>query len=375
MATYISKQSGLWSSASTWLTAANGTFSPTADAGAAPQSGAGDRFIIRGGNVVEYDVIGEFGDDGSYWPSSDDNLLLNAIALSATNSTLKVSRTTSTSLSCRGSIGIGNGCIFDWGTTTDPLTASGVTSEIILGTNSSTISTTLSTRCRSFIANPPFNSNNRINVTVCGKSKTRNTTLSGNHTTGSTTITAVDVTGWNVGDRIVIEPPRFDNSTYINMPIQLSTVNITNINGNVVTLNTPLETNYSSGLAVGNFSSNITIKPARFIPGNLANPSPAAATQQRPVAAGFVLSLGSNLNSVIDIRNVSFENLIGDGTVLADNNNATNPNGCFAPLHFNIADGLVPVTLDNIYFFPIKIMQQISFVFFKNQQFLILLKI
>jgi hypothetical protein len=42
MATYISNQTGNWSTASTWVTAAAGTFSPTAAAGAPPQSGGGD---------------------------------------------------------------------------------------------------------------------------------------------------------------------------------------------------------------------------------------------------------------------------------------------------------------------------------------------
>ena len=338
MATYISNQTGLWSSASTWLTAAAGTFSPTAAAGAAPQSGAGDQFIIRGGNIVTYDIVGEFGNDGSYFgiSTSDVKFLSNAIAISGTGSTLKCHRANTTSLSCRGSIQVGYGAIFDWGTTTDPVTAN---SELIFGTYSNAMSaigsgtvaiSARAGRCGVFTRNNTL-TNYHI-ITMCGSNKTRNTVLSGNASSGTNTITAVDVTGWKIGDKVVIEPHDLNSTTLINLP--LSSYTISNISGNVVTLNTNLPYTYPSGLSVGNFSSNITYKPAAFISGT------------NPVACGPQIVTGQNTLATYFIKNVSFENLTQPTN---DNDNAT-PSSTFGSCYGDIGNALTPITFDSVSF-------------------------
>jgi hypothetical protein len=145
--TYFSKQSGPWSSAGTWQTGPVNATQPTGDAAQAPQSGGGDKIIIRGGYTVEYDVVGVFGDGAFY--ATNDALLESAtdaailasagIILSAGN--LKAHRTISTSLTSHGNIFINwgpNKPTLDWGSSTDPISAAGVTSEIVLGLPSDT---------------------------------------------------------------------------------------------------------------------------------------------------------------------------------------------------------------------------------------------
>lgn len=330
MATYISKQSGLWSSASTWLTAAAGTFTPTANAGVPPQSGAGDRFIIRGGNVVEYDVIGEFGDDGSFFTNSDSSFLSNAICLSGTGSTLKCARNITTSLSCRGSIVVGYNSIFDWGTSDNPVTAN---SEIVLGTQSSTLATSISSlRGRCGIFNRQGVGSNAVTMTICGNSKTRSCFLSGNHVINTTSLTATDVTGWNIGDRVLIEPHTLNSISFPNMNI-VPNVRITNINGNIVTIDTPLTYAYPSGSSIGNYSSNITLRPGvLFTDGSNAFP--------------IRLELGSSLNSKYSFKNFSIENLINNGN---DNSNASMVT--FGALYADIGGALINFEFDNMSFY------------------------
>jgi len=332
MATYISNQSGNWSTASTWVTAAAGSFSPSAAAGAPPQSNGGDRFIIRNGHVVTYDTTGEFGDDGSYFASAttDAKFLSNAIVLSGAGSTLKAHRTNATSLSCRGSIVVGYGSSFDWGTTSDPVTAN---AELIFGTYSSAMSTISSRagRCGLFTRNNTLT--NYHTITMCGNNKTRNTTLSGTANTGSSTITAGDVTGWKVGDKIVIEPHIISSSStgLLNLSSVFSTT-INNINGNVITLASPLSNTYPSGLYVGNFSSNISYKSAAFITGT------------NPVACGPQIVAGQNALCNYIFKNVSFENLTQP---TFDNDNASIP-ATFGMCFADIGNTPNPITFDGV---------------------------
>ncbi len=296
MATYISKQSGLWSSVSTWLTAANGTTTPTADAGQVPQSGGGDKIIIRGADtVVEYDVVGVFG-DGTASPippnaiSTDAQLLTNAICLSGGK--LKASRTVSTSLTADGSISINNrnNAWFDWGTSSDPISANGVTAELVQGVAATATRFGISVRS----TQNPDNGVEYSSVTFCGRNKTRNTQLDGPHSTGTNTLSVLDCTNWDVGDILVLEPPFIPAPATPNI---LAT--ITNINGNVVTINTTLNANFPSGVYVGNFSSNVTIRPGIE---SISNGS----------SNGYGLFINANGNSSLyDIRNCSFTGFHG----------------------------------------------------------------
>jgi hypothetical protein len=296
MATYISKQSGLWSSATTWLTAAAGTFTPTADAGAPPQSGGGDKIIIRGADtVVEYDVNGVFG-DGTVSPiaptsiSTDVQVLSNAICLSGGK--LKASRTISTSLTANGTISINNrdGAWFDWGTSSDPISANGVTAELVQGV--AAIATRFGISVRS--TQSPDNGVEYSSVTFCGKHKTRNTQLDGPHSTGTNTLSVLDCTNWEVGDIVVLEPP------YVPAPATPNILaTITNINGNVVTISNTLNANFPSGVYVGNFSSNVTIRPGiDSISGGSSN--------------GYGVFINTNGNSSLyEFKNCSFTNFHG----------------------------------------------------------------
>lgn len=307
MPTYISKQSGLWSSASTWLTAAAGTFAPTADAGVPPQSGARDKIIIRGANtVVIYDVNGEFGDGTATQSNTytEAGVLANAIVLSGGK--LQASRTTSTSLTSYGSIALNRSTMpwFDWGTTTDPVSA--VTAELVFG------SASLSAAGDS-VKYGLYGWNSQVSdytgaglleshsITIVGKTKTRNTRLDRFHSTGTSQLSVLDCTGWEVGDRITVEIP------HLFAPFITNTIgNITNISGNVVTINTTLNANCPSGVYVGNFSSNITIRPGVVAVGGVVT--------NNCNSHGIQFNTNGN-NSLYEFKNFSMVNFQG-GTAL-----------------------------------------------------------
>lgn len=243
MAVFISNQSGLWSSASTWLTAASGTLSPTAPAGNAPQSGGGDKFIIRGGHIVEYDVSGEFGDGGNVYTTSLTVLTGNAIILSGGE--LKCSRTTNNALTANGTLVVAPSGYFNWGTSTDPITA--INSTITLGK-------ALTGRGCIYLytansATVPVNNK----FYVYGKEKTTNTYLTVSGLSGSSVITVNDTNGWNVGDRLVIE-----TESVANISTRTLVTSITSISGNNVGISPTLNESKSTFKKVGNFTKNIT---------------------------------------------------------------------------------------------------------------------
>ena len=279
MAIYLSKQSGLWSSASTWLTgmpsstfSTNGAMSAIGDSSLPPQSGARDKIIIRGANtVVTYDVNGEFGDGTATQSNTytEAGVLNNAIVLSGGK--LQASRTTSTSLTSYGSITLNKTTTpwFDWGTTSDPVSA--VTANLVFG--SASLSATVdsakyglygwNSQVSDYTGTGLLESHS---ITIVGKTKTRNTRLDGFHASGTSQLTVLDCTGWEVGDRIVVEIP------HLSAPFITNTIgNITNISGNVVTINPALNANCPAGVYVGNFSSNITIRPGVSAVGGLTN--------------------------------------------------------------------------------------------------------
>lgn len=346
MATYISRTNGDWSSVTTWLTAAAGTLTPTANAGQPPQSGAGDQIIIKNGNIVTYDVIGEFGNDGSYFTNSNAKTLLNAIVITDSGSTLKAHRTISTSLSVRGSLVVDNNCSFDWGTVSDPVVAT--SAELVFGTASpallsstqvvNSITVALSTRSRcGLFTRTPSDATKYHKISFCGISKTRNAFLNGIALAGTTTLTSTDVTGWLVGDRITIEPHTVDSSIAgysVNLPT-LSSARISNIIGNVVTIDKPLPFTYQSGLAIGNFSNNITYKTGLYY----VNTS----TFLTPFAFGPFFTICQNISGIYDIRNVTFENV---QQATADNENIV-PN-TWGMISHDLNGGLSPFNVDNV---------------------------
>ena len=308
MAIYISKQSGLWSSASTWLTGTpSATYSQNAsieaigDAGLPPQSGDNDRIIIRGNHIVEYDVQGSFG-NGSTGNITSDVSLLNTCAIILSAGTLKASRSQTTSLTVNGQIGIHyNGCWFDWGTQTDPI-PSNISSTIIFGLP--TDATANRSGFRSFNSTAPDSRTQYNKVTICGSAKTRNTQLANFHSSGTTVLSVLDCTNWVVGDRVIVEIPPTP-APFTSVPANTIAF-ITDINGNEVTISTGLLSNCVSGVCVGNFSSNVTLKPGMATVG---------ALNTNCNAFGFIINpngLGPNNEiSTYEFRNISLENFAG----------------------------------------------------------------
>lgn len=295
MATFISNQSGLWSAASTWLTAAAGTLTPTAPAGSAPQSGGGDKFIIRGGHVVTYDVVGIWGDETSTYITGNTLTTMgstNAIVLSA--GTLKASRTTNTELTARGNITIGVSGSFDWGTTSDPLTTN---ANITLHYMPQLSALSASQGAAGLYLMGGGNADNQPvynSISINGKPKLRNTALSVSAANGSSTITVVSATGWEVGDRLCIATDLIVNrgSTTIGV---LSSTTIQSMTGNSITISPALNTSRSAGTCVSNFTSNVNIKTFN------------------PLYGSYGLYLFPNSVATIDINNVYIGSGVGAG--------------------------------------------------------------
>jgi hypothetical protein len=281
MAVYISKQSGLWSSASTWLTAAAGTLTPTADAGQAPQSGGGDKIVIARNHIVTYDLIGEFGDQTStYVTTIASNISANAICLSG--GTLKASRTNNTGLTARGTIIIAQSGTLDWGTTIDPLTT---TSNIVLNyhTNAAILST--SSGAAGIYLYGSGTSNFYNNIYINGLNKKRNTYLTVSANNGSNVISVESVSGWNIGDKLLIQSELLSSITSVNILSALSST-IVGITGLNVEISPVLNISRSSGRAVSNFSGNINI------------------TSFNRLYPSYGIFLVEGASSIIDINNI-----------------------------------------------------------------------
>lgn len=311
MAVYISQQSGLWSSASTWLTAANGTVTPTANAGQAPQSGGDDRIVISRTHIVTYDVIGEFGDGSSTYTFGSTASVNNAIILSGGE--LRCSRTTNTELSAKGTIVVAPSGYLNWGTESDPVTA--VTSKITLNSYPSLSVGGFSIVGRSGIY--LFNSNNLAvltynKISICGKEKTRNTYLTLSGLSGSTLISVNNATNWEIGDRLIIEAEAVSAIA----TGTLTATFITGISGNDISINPGLNENKSVSRRVSNFSSNILV------------------TSKFKDAPSYGFNLPLNAKSEFNVQNCSFED-IGANSWLALSSSTVLLNAMNGP--FNIA--------------------------------------
>jgi hypothetical protein len=251
MAWYISKQSGLWSSATTWLTAIS-SLSPTASASQPPQSGGGDKIIIAPNHVVEYDTIGLFGDGSSAY-SFAGTISPNAIMLSGGE--LKCSRSVNTELSAYGTLVVLASGFLNWGTESDPITT--VNSTVTLNSYPTVTIGGQPIIGRSGVYLFNVNSttspvNNKISV--FGKEKTVNTYLTLSALSGSTLITVNSASNWQIGDKLVIETEAISAIS----TRTLSSTFITGITGNNIQISPSLNENKSASKRVSNFSSNIT---------------------------------------------------------------------------------------------------------------------
>jgi len=303
MATYISNQTGLWSSANTWLTAAAGTLTPTATAGAAPQSFGFDKILIRGGHTVTYDVSGCFGDQTSTYGAGaattgtqTNTISANAIILSG--GTLKASRTTNNiELTACGTIVIGFSGVLDWGTTADPLLSSAnITLHYMQNLTGLSALSASSNSAGIYLYQGGANISYGQHMYICGKTKLRNTTLATSASSGSTVISVVSATGWEAGDKLIIATEAI---SAINTGGVLSATNIVSMTGNNITISVPLNTSRSAGTCVGNFTSNVNIK---------------SYNGQYP---SFGMYMVPNTDSIISINNCRFADLANSGTTIA----------------------------------------------------------
>ena len=299
MAVYISNQTGLWSAASTWLTAAAGTFSPTAAAGQPPQSFGFDKIVVRGGHTVTYDVQGCFGDQTSTYGAGvgttgigTNTISANAIVLSG--GTLKASRTNNIELTACGTIVIAPSGVLDWGTTADPLTANAnITLHFMQNLTGLSALSASSNSAGIYMYQGTTNVSYNHHIYICGKSELRNTTLATSAANGATVISVVSATGWEVGDKLIIATEAISAINTVGVGV-LSATNIVSMTGNNITISTPLNTSRSAGTCVGNFTSNVNIK---------------SYSGQYP---SFGMYMVPSVDSIISINNCRFAD-IGNG--------------------------------------------------------------
>jgi hypothetical protein len=274
MAICYSAQSGNWSDPTTWVTV--------------PSSGGGDRIIIRPNHVVIYDLsAGEFGDDGNVFTTGTTTTVINAAsgnAIFLSGGTLKASRTTNTSLTARGNICIGLSGYLDWGTSTDPLT----TNATLTLNYANPLSTNYAGKGGIYLYASANSSTVYYNsITMYGKYKNRNATLTLSALSGSNTISVDNLSGWEIGDKLIIES---DNTAVSRV---LSSTFITGITGNDVGISVPINFTRLSGTKVGNFSSNLTVRSQ--------NPSFPSY--------GVFVTLNNGLSSNVEFGHIRFDNV------------------------------------------------------------------
>jgi hypothetical protein len=258
MATYISNQTGNWSSASTWLTAAVGTFSPTAAAGAPPQSLGYDKIVIRQGHTVTYDVDGAFGDGGLGVITGTNTLNILSAGMILSGGCLRASRTQSTNLTAIGMIWVAGdlaattNSFFDWGSQYDPVSAVNATIHLSGAWNGYS-----GIYVRGGTTTTTSNS-----ATFWGLEKTKNTFLTVSAAAGANQITVDDPYNWKVDDELVIE------SDTNNVTRSLSGIRIQSISDKTITISPTLNFDRLIGTRVGNFTSTVTYKSLDSLSGS-----------------------------------------------------------------------------------------------------------
>ena len=314
MATYISKQTGNWTSASTWLTAAAGTFTPTASAGAAPQSGGGDKIVIRSPHVVTYNTSGTFGDGGNGLVGGTITVTSGSIILSG--GTLRASRTENTALTAFGTIFVaGNstatGSFLDWGTLNDPVSA--VTSTISMSALSAGMAGV-------YVQGGVGTVTVTNSACFCGLEKTRNTFLSLPAAAGQRVIAVDSCRNWANNDFILIESDTTSTSRTLS-------ARISNISGNTITLDTDVNFARLSGTRVGNFTSTVTYKTA----------------ERSPAAYGFLIN--GTTNGIYQFSYMTCENL---WDVLRRSDTGVAVSTLFGCIYYRSAFNLTQATLRGI---------------------------
>lgn len=255
MATYTIAATGPWSAGATWV------------GGVKPPSGAGHKIVIPAGRTVTYDeAAGTYGDDTSSTTAANNAIVVNG--------TLKFSRSTSTQLTCRGTLFVATNGTLDAGSTADPIPA-GVTCTIVLN-DSATLA----------VGKHVMTSQNQTGVTwrINGKPRTRNTGLTSAISAGATSITVDASVGWEIGDQIVIAS---EDANSANSQV------VTISGGSSPTWTVPAITvARSAGCKIGNFSSNVTVKPSNTT---------------YPTGINFGCSATGTLT--IDVHDVRFESI------------------------------------------------------------------
>jgi hypothetical protein len=299
MATYISNGSGDWTTIP-WLTAATGTFTPTAPAAGSPPSFGYDKIVIRQGNNVTYNTSGVFGDGsvGNTIGTVTPNIASASIILSGGR--LRASRTQNTGLTALGTIWVAAGTaatansFLDWGTLSDPVSSF-----------SSTISLSCS-RLGSAIIYIQSSSGSTATFSnsacFCGIEKTRNTFLTLPANANQNIISVDSCTNWANNDLIIIESDT--TSTTRSLSARISSVDF---NNKQVTLDTNLNFARLSGTRVGNFTSTVTVK----------------SLESSPLAVGFLMLGGTN--SIYQFSNITLENFT-PSWVRADTGGSAGPN-------------------------------------------------
>lgn len=94
-------------------------------------------------------------------------------------------------------------------------------------------------------------------ITLKGKAKTRWTRLNGGVSASGTSITVDDATGWNTGDLICLAT----TSAYATTPALDLSAGTNTVSGNTVSSMTAFSYAHADRGLVGNFSSNLTIRP------------------------------------------------------------------------------------------------------------------
>lgn len=172
MPTITSAQSGLHSAASTWV------------GGVVP--GLGDKPIVAANHTIT--VAGA-------WATGDDTSTGITI-----NGTLRISRSVSTTLTCRGDLYIAPGGSFDCGTEADPIPAS-VTATIIINDSA------VMAHNKWGIRTEDVSATGWAGFRVWGAWKRPYTFLSAPVAATDTVVQVLDANGWTVGDIIGFQPP------------------------------------------------------------------------------------------------------------------------------------------------------------------------
>jgi hypothetical protein len=284
MAIITTAQSGLASDTSTWT------------GGVVPVEG--DKVTITHEVTV----------DGTYiW--GDDTA--TAIEINS-GGTLKASRSTSSSLTVKGMLKYNGTGKHDYGTSSDPIPA-GVNALILLNYSASIVGGRYGL----------WYNNATGGFFSFGANRKRRSKLTSNVAIGGNSFTVDDVTGWEVGDTIVLTPNSVRASS--------SELVISNISGNTITTTGTAPYAHVAGTRVANFSSNVeyrayntTLRFPIFINCNNAGQSTGSVEIQQTLFSATGLSeSGAGLPASLSGLGISLGGF--SGTIVKEvSNNAFN---------------------------------------------------